>query len=136
MIPRPTGILVIGALLLFGSALAIATGISLVHPGTFLDLLWALNRPAYSAFASLRRPAGLALFVIAVATTLTGLGLLKGKKWAWRLTVAIFALNIAGDVVRLAADGVIKGALGLAIAVGFLVYLTRPGVRTYFRNAG
>lgn len=118
------------------SALAVATGFSLISPGTFLDSLWALNRPAYSQFASLARIAGFFLLTAAVVATFTGLGLLKGRRWAWQLAVVIFAVNIAGDAFRLVTGSVIKGASGLAISTGFLVYLTRPNVRSHFKNAG
>ena len=132
---RPVGVLIVGIFLLSGTVIAILTGISLSHPGTFLDAMWNLNRTAYLQFAFLGRLAGYLLLAIAAITAFAGYGLLQGRAWAWRMAVAIFAVNGAGDAINIFLGEPLKGIVGLAIAGCFLFYLFRPAAKTFFANS-
>jgi len=61
-------------------------------------------------------------------------GLIKGMKWAWWIVIIIFAVNGIGDAAAVASGSRIAGISGVIIAVAFLFYLTRPGVRIFFEN--
>src|SRR6266496_3645729 len=100
---RPLGVLAISVILLASTAIALITGVSLAFPGTFLDRIWALNRGAYIEFVTLGR-----------------------------LAVGLFVVNVAGDAARIFTGEPVKGAFGVAIAAGFVIYLTRLRVREYF----
>lgn len=76
---------------------------------------------------------GIFLFVIGLIALSAGWGLLKGLKWAWWITVAIFVINGIGDVARLVL-GSFEGIVGVVIVLIFLFYLTRPGVKAFFNQ--
>jgi hypothetical protein len=132
---RPVGVLIVGIFLLAGTVIAILTGISLAHPGTFLDAVWNLNRTAYLQFALLGKLAGYVLLGIAVITALTGYGLLKGRMWAWWVAVAIFVMNGAGDAINIFVGEPLKGIVGLAVASCFSLYLFRPATKMFFAKS-
>jgi uncharacterized membrane protein (DUF2068 family) len=124
--------MIVGVFLLAGTVVAIVTGVSLAHPGTFLDRIWNLNRAAYVQFTFLGTLAGYMLLGIAVITGLAGYGLLKVRKWAWWTAASIFAMNGAGDAVNIFIGEPLKGIAGLIIAGCFLLYLFRPSTKAYF----
>src|SRR5206468_5772281 len=127
---KPLGVLAISVILLVSTAIALITGVSLAFPGTFLDRIWALNRRAYIEFAALGRTAGISLMILGLI--IAAAGLLKRRKWAWWLAVGLFVVNVAGDAARIFTGEPVKGAFGVAIAAGFVIYLTRLRVREYF----
>src|SRR5437016_5951295 len=129
---KPLGVLAISVILLVSTAIALITGVSLAFPGTFLDRIWALNRGAYVEFVTLGRPAGISLMILGRICAVAAAGLLKRRKWAWWLAVALFVINVAGDATRIFTGEAVKGAFGVAIAAGFVIYLTRSRVREYF----
>jgi len=61
-------------------------------------------------------------------------GLTKGMKWAWWIVIIVFAVNGIGDAASVASGGGIAGISGVIIAVAFLFYLTRPGVKRFFQR--
>ena len=62
------------------------------------------------------------------------IGWFRRRRWGWGLAVTIIALNMVGDIVNVIRGEGLKGAVGVAIAGMLLVYLTRRGVRNYFRS--
>jgi len=129
---RPVGIVIVGVFLLAGTLIAILTGISLTHSGTFLDAMWKLNPKALEQFSFLGKLAGYLLLGISVITALAGFGILRGRKWGWWIAVAIFGVNGAGDAVNVFVGEPLKGLAGLLIAGCFLLYMIRPATRAYF----
>jgi hypothetical protein len=134
---RPKGISIIAIILFFAAVMALIVGISIVFPGTALDVLWTLNSsfsPGFK-FTSAGMILGYFLVILSLVILSAGWGLLKGRKWAWWITIIIFAANGIGDVFRIALGGIIEGIVGILIAVGFLFYLTRPGVKAFFEES-
>ena len=132
---RPIGIFVVSLFLFAGTAIAAVTGFSLLCPGTFVDRLWTLNPAAYAEFASLGRVSGVVLLVLGVVTTIAAVGMLKGRRWAWILTVALFVIEGSGNVVKFLLGDHLKSGVGVLIGGGFLLYITRGEIRDYFRKA-
>lgn len=132
---RPVGVLIVGIFALAGTVVAILTGILIIHPGTFLDAMWNLNRAAHQQFAVLGKLAGYLLLGIAVILASTGYGLLKGFKWAWWLAVATFAVNGVGDAINIFIGEPLKGIAGLLVAGVFLLVLFRPATKAFFASA-
>ena len=131
---RPVGVLIVGIFALAGTVVAILTGTSIVHPGTFLDAIWNLNPTAHQQFAFLGKLAGYLLFAIAAIMATTGYGLLQGFKWAWWLAVATFAVNGVGDTINIFIGEPLKGIAGLLVAGMFLFVLLRPATETFFAD--
>jgi uncharacterized membrane protein (DUF2068 family) len=105
---------------------------TLLKPGTALDRLWALNKTGHTQLAALGKGAGLGFVALSALLCATSFGWFRRRSWGWFLGVTIIALNAAGDLVNLAIGEHLKGAVGVAIAVLLLVYMTRSGVRDYF----
>ena len=132
---RPVGIIVVAIIMFFAAFMALIVGISIIIPGTPLDVLWTLNNsfPSGFQFTFAGMLFGYFLMILCLVGLYTGWGLLRGRKWAWWITVIILAVNAIGNVVRIALGGV-EGIVGILIAAGFLFYLTRPQVKTFFEK--
>lgn len=128
---RPKGILIISILWFIAGVLAFSIlGISIISPGThLLDLLSASNFPPGTSIGIVV----ILILILGLIVLSTGWGLLKGQKWAWWLTVILFAVGGIADAIR-AAFGSIEGIVGVLIVAGFLFYLTRPGVQKFFES--
>jgi len=131
---RPAGFLAIGVFFVFGATMAGYAAVTLLKPGTFLDALWALNRRGHSGLVSLGRGAVLLFAVLCVLLGLAAVGWFRRKYWGWILGVAIIALNATGDLINAVMGEELKGAVGVAIAGLLLFYMTRAGMRNYFRR--
>ena len=132
---RPMSISVIAGCLLLATVIAVTVGTSLLIPGTILDRVWELNRPAYSAFVLLGRLSGLLLLLLSFCTAYAGIGLLKGDRKARWLAITLFAGNGLGDVVNLLRPGNrLGGAIGILAAATFLFYLSRRSATAFFER--
>ena len=132
----PAGVRTIAVVLFLASAVSFLTGSSLLFPEVaWWHRLWELNRPA-NAFVSqehLATMAGVLLLALGIVTATTGWGLLRGRRWAWWIAVAVFAINGCGDLLTLIVQrDVVKGGSGVLIASVFLFLLMRSGTRRYF----
>jgi hypothetical protein len=108
---------IIAGLLWAGSGIAFVVGGSLLFPGTVLDGMWEINREAYLAFQTLGRGAGLLLWILGLVAAAAGIGMLKGKRWAWWLAAALFAVNGLGDAINLfITHDFVRSGLGAAVA--------------------
>ena len=133
---RPRTVLIVAAFLFAATAIALVVAISLLFPNPLLDRMWELNKPGAAAFRAMGKASSLLLLAVGVATTAAGLGLLRGRPWAWWLAVAIFAVNGCGDIVGfITTHDWLRSGSGIAIAAVFVFALTRPRVRKYFRSS-
>lgn len=120
MTHRPITISVLAAFLFVATAMAVATGTSLLFPNPFWKRLWDLNRPAYADFERFGKTSGVCLLALAVGTAAAGVGLLYRRKWAWWFVIVLFAINGCGDVMNFLARGdLLKSGSGVVIAVAF-----------------
>ena len=96
-----------------------------------------LNKQGHEGLTGLGRMAAVPFGILAPMLCLAAVGWFRRRYWGWVLGVTIIAINMAGDVGQ---NGVIgerlKGAVGVAIAGLLLTYMTRVGVRGYFRREG
>jgi hypothetical protein len=130
---RPTVLILIAILLWSATAVATVTGLSLLAPGTPLDRIWDLNRPAYAAFSTHAGQSGAILLLVGFAASAAATGLWRGRRWAWLLAIAIFSINALGDLVSLVITrDWLKGGLGLVIDAFFLFLLVWPNMRAFF----
>jgi len=126
---------VVSAFLFFATGLAFLTGFSRLFPAPFWEPMWNLNPHARSAFEAAGRGAGALLWVLAALTCAAGVGLMRRRKWAWAVAVALFSINGAGDAVTLVwTRDLLRGGSGLVVAGIFLVLLLRPSVRRGFNS--
>jgi hypothetical protein len=124
----------IGVFLFFGATMACVAGITLAHPGTVLDRMWAFNPHAYEELRPLGRMAGIPFLLLAPALWFSGLGWMKRQRWGWQFTVIIIAIQVLGDLANALRSRLLQGGLGVAIAGALLVYILHPNVRAAFAS--
>ena len=130
---RPLGFVPLGIFFFFGATMASYAAFTLAVPGTMLDQLWRLNPEGHAELSSLGRIMALPFLFLAAALFFAGIGWFRRRKWGWILGTTLIAINLAGDLFNLIfRQEVLKGSIGVAIAGLLLLYITRPGVRTYF----
>ena len=133
---RPRGVLIVAIIALIAAIIALIVGISIIFPGTPLDVIWTLKNSFPPGFrnTSLGITFGYFLLIGVLILLYAAYGLIKGKKIAWWITILIFTANGIGDAISLIYGGGINGISGIIIATIFLFYLTRPGVKKYFQK--
>jgi len=130
---RPGAIPVVSAFLFFATIMASVVGVSLLFPNRLLDRLWRLNPEGAVLFHAIGPVSGVLLLVLAVGTLAAVRGLLAGHRWAWRFSVALFAIDAAGNIVSFfLIHDALRTAAGAFISSAFLIALCRPAVRRYF----
>lgn len=74
--------------------------------------------------------AGIAI-ALGIASFVLSWGLLKGKGWAWIITVILAIISIVFSVIGIASGG-IPNIISLIINGVILYYMYRPDVKSYF----
>ena len=133
-IRRPLGCIPIGVFFVFGATMAAYAAITLAWPGTPLDALWVLNSRGHEGLATLGRIASVPFCVLSAALACAAVGWFRRRRWGWVLGVTIIGINMAGDLGQLVIGERLRGIVGVVIAGALLAYMTRPGVRNYFRR--
>jgi uncharacterized BrkB/YihY/UPF0761 family membrane protein len=134
---RPKGVLIVTIIVFIAAILALIIGISIIIPGTPLDVIWTLKNSFPIGFKSTFIGIIFGYFLLALGLIMlySAYGLTKGRKWAWWITVIIFTVNGIGYAVSVAlGSSGSDGITGILIAVVFLFYLTRPSVKNYFEK--
>lgn len=129
---RPRGFFAVGIFLYFGATMAGLAAVTLLWRGTVLDRAWALNPRAYQQLAPVSRVAGPLFLLLCALLISAAIGWFQRRRWGWRLTVAIIAIQVSGDVFNLLRSDWLRGTVGVAIAGALLLYLFTPGIRTTF----
>jgi len=130
---RPATVPIVAAFLFFASGIASVVGVSLLFPNRLLDLLWKLNPEGAALFRSIGPVSGVFLLALAVGTFAAARGLLAGRRWAWRFSVALFAIDATGNVISFfLIHDALRTITGTIISSAFLIVLCRPAARRYF----
>jgi hypothetical protein len=122
----------IGVFLIFGSVMASLSGISLLWPGTTLDRMWKLNPSAYAEMAPVAKVAGCGFLFLGVTLGVACVGWFGRKLWAWRLVLAVFAIQLVGDFTNFFRGRVLGAVIGVSIAGLLLIFISRKSVRGAF----
>ena len=71
------------------------------------------------------------LIALGIASFVVAWGLLKGKGWAWIVTIVITIISIVLNIISIVA-GSIEGVVGLIINGVIIYFLYTPNVKSYF----
>jgi len=126
------GIAALGVFWVFGATMAALAGGTLTWPGTTLDRMWVLNRPAYESLAPLGHLVGPLFLLLSGLLLVTAVAWFRRSRWGWRLGVAILSVQVTGDAVNLVRGDYLRGVTGVVIASGLLVFLCQRRVREEF----
>jgi hypothetical protein len=133
MTKRPAEVIVIAVLMFAATVIALLVSFLLLFPGTALDRIWDLNPVAHAAFATQVRYAATILLLAGGLAAAAGAGLLRGRLWAWLLSIALFGVNAMGDVVGvLLTRDWARGLAGILIDGLLLFLLLRARVRAFY----
>jgi len=153
---RPLGVTVIAILVVIGGIMSLFGGISLVIVGALLSTSFtdvSTTSPIIgSLFGVLSAALGAVLLVVGVGYVIMSYGLLKGKGWAWTITIILTLIGIAINIISAITGGVsnistinnmngdsnsfiygiVGSVIGIAISVAIIYYLYRPRVKLFF----
>ncbi|MDP8941079.1 MAG: hypothetical protein M3M84_00885 [Thermoproteota archaeon] len=133
---RPTGVTIIAILIIIGGILLLLAGIGGVAVGSlFISQIIGLGFVIIGAI----------ILAVGIGYLVVSYGLLKGKRWAWTITVVLLFIGIVINVVSIIFGSfainmdistfltVNSGNIaGIIISVIILYYLYRPHVKSYF----
>jgi hypothetical protein len=156
---RPIGVTIIAILSIIGGAFSLIGGIGLIAIGVILPLvpppaafnqselqgnLTAGQAPipavpppvdtsmfAQSLFVGLGVLAGAVLIAIAIVSFVVAYGLLKGRRWAWTVTIILSIISIVWNAITL-AGGNFFGIVSIVVSGIIIYYLYRPHVKAFF----
>jgi hypothetical protein len=145
---RPTGVTIIGALDIIGGIIMLILGAFLIVAAAVIPNLSSLDENAARQLEDQLRPTGIPvqllgpilgtiagiMIAIGIASIVVAIGLLKGKGWAWTLTMVLSFIGIAVALVEIAFAN-FGGIANLVINGVILYYLFRPNVKAYFGRA-
>jgi Predicted membrane protein (DUF2127) len=156
---RPTGVTIIAILMIIGGILTLIGGIALVIVGplisqysvsnsssTFADNMYSnfnstdISRSTLlSIFSGFLSIIGIGLIALAIVNFIVAWGLLKGKGWAWSISVIVTIISLIIGIIFVVFNGVagdissiIGQIVGVVINGIILWYLYRPNVKSYF----
>ena len=157
---RPLGVTIIAILAIIGGILLIFGGLSLLAFGVLFTAITfedqqqlqpqevAELQPLTQFFGSFGIAIGAIILAVGIGYLVVSYGLLKGKGWAWIVTVILTIIAIVTQVTSVISNsvlsqsftndlaaivpGLIAHIVGIAINGVILYYLYRPNVKAYF----
>ncbi|HZB81168.1 MAG TPA: hypothetical protein VE264_07825 [Nitrososphaera sp.] len=154
---RPLGVTIIAILQIIGGAFMLIFGIGLITLGAFLPTLppSAFNQTdiqgnltaaqipipppssdspmaVQSFLGGLGIAFGAVLVAIAVVSFVVAYGLLKGKGWAWTVSIILSIISIVWNAITLITAANYGGIISIIISGIIIYYLFRPHVKAYF----
>ncbi|MEO9363209.1 MAG: hypothetical protein ABI348_04840 [Nitrososphaera sp.] len=130
---RPRGVTIIailniisGIVMLFaGVGLAAVISLSTLDPGIAGQMAQTKLAGGVGVIV------GGVLTVLGIISLVVAWGLLKGKGWAWTVTVILSIITVALGVVHLAGGNVVS-IINIIISGVILYYVYRPHIKAYF----
>lgn len=153
-INRPMGVTIIAILRIIGGVILLLGGIGLVTIAPFVGQLnvnttssttdngvpvtpygaginLSNNNTSFLFFAAFIGVIGSILIVLGIASFVVAWGLLKGKAWAWTVTIIITIISLVFNALSI-VSGNIGAIVGIIIDGVIIYYLYRPNVKSYF----
>jgi hypothetical protein len=115
---RPLGVTIVAILMIINGIILIAGGIGGVSVGAVMGI------PLIGAASGV-------LVALGIAALIVAWGLIKGKGWAWIVTVILSIISIIMSIIAI-AGGNFGAVINLVISGVILYYMYRPEVKAYF----
>lgn len=122
---RPIGVTIIAVLQFIAGAFGVFAGLVLIMGGSTMGLLLGAGLGGILVLAAMF------VFAFAALVAFSGWGLLRGRNWAWILTVVFTALGALGNVLAI-LQGDLGSIVGIALGALVLWYFFTPDVRAWF----
>ena len=151
---RPVGVTIVAILRIIGGIILLLGGIGLVTIAPFVgqlnvnttsstshngvpvtpnstDINLSNNNTSFLFFAAFVGVIGSILIFLGIASFVVAWGLLKGKGWAWTVTIIITIISLVFNALSI-VSGNIGAIVGIVIDGVIIYYLYRPNVKSYF----
>lgn len=147
---RPMGVTIIAILIIIGGIVLLIGGITLVGLGALVSIsstetiqteAGSIESAELSALGMVPLVLGIVLLILGIAYLVVSYGLLKGKGWAWIVTVVVTIIGLiiqiissimAGSVTSSVIVGLGSNIIGIIISGIIIYYMFRPHVKAYF----
>lgn len=149
---------IIAILAIISGLLLLISGLTLLGSGALLSAVTTTPTGVSSdsddsqsvgpIFGEILLVIGFAILIIGIGYLVVSYGLLKGKGWAWKITLVLTILSIAVQIISGITNSVFTASItndGISLATGFmgqiieiainiiiLYYLYRPNVKAFF----
>ncbi len=149
---RPDGITVIAILIVIGGIFLLIGGISLVGLGSFLsmtseDIIQSNGISSevtqLASLGMIPLVLGVMMLILGIAYLIVSYGLLKGKGWAWVITIIVTIIGLIMQIISAIIVGSITSSIWYGLAshiVGIIIsgviiyYMFRPHVKAFYRQ--
>ncbi len=134
---RPLGVTIIAILNIISGIVMLFAGIGLAAASSFIPAISTIdpNAAGQMALVGLAGGAGVAVGAILIALGIVSFvvawGLLKGRGWAWIVTIILSIISLIVGVISL-IGGNVGSIVNVAIAGVIIYYMYRPHVKAYF----
>jgi hypothetical protein len=132
---RPRGVTALACLFAFGTLASGLAALSLLDRGGPLEPMWRLNPRGRAGFASLGGWAFALLVPVCLACAASAYGFFRGRRWGYRLGIALLLVNLAGDLGNAVSGVEPRAWVGVPIVALLLGYLSSAKVRGFFAPA-
>lgn len=142
---RPVGVTILAILNFIGAAFCLLGGIGMILGGGFIATMLSQqgqgSAGAAGVLAGLGAAAGVFIIIIGGVSALVGFGLWKLKGWARIVSIVLYAisgafqlLGILGSLAHFNAFALIWGAFWVAVDAFVIWYLLKPEVKAAFQQ--
>ena len=149
---RPAGITVLVILLVIEAIFLTSGGVSLIGLGALLsmssgDIIQSNDVSAdltqLASLGTIPLALGIVLLILGIAYLIVSYGLLKGKGWAWLITIIVTIIGlivqiisaiIAGSITSSVWYGLASHIVGIIISGVIIYYMLRPHVKAFYRQ--
>jgi hypothetical protein len=129
----PVGVRLLTGFFIFGACASGVSVVTLLCPGSPLDVLWRVNPQGHGALRAAEAWGVTLMVLVCLLCSFTARGLWLRAWWGHRLAVAMLVLNLAGDSAGALVTGDLRTLIGLPIGAGMIAYLLSPGARAAFQ---
>ena len=134
-VKRPTGVTIIAILNIIGGIIMLIGGIAAAAAGAILPSL-SISQSDLSGVPPILLGGGaiaigIILIIIGILSFVVAHGLLKGRGWAWTLTLILSVISIVLNAISI-VTGNFGGIISIIISSVIIYYLYRPHVKAFF----
>jgi len=144
---RPIGVTIIAILTIIGGIALLIGGLGFIALAGILSLasteVSSSGSVDIAALDILPMILGIFMVIIGIIYLIVSYGLLKGKGWAWIVTIIVTIIGLVIQIISAVTTGLLSSSLASGLAthiIGIIIsgiiifYLYRPHVKAYFKG--
>lgn len=149
---RPIGVTIIAILIIIGGIVLLIGGLSLIGLSAILSMSStemvqtgnsSTDLVGLAALGMVPLVMGIVMLILGIAYLAVSYGLLKGKGWAWAITIIVTIIGlimqiisaiVIGSVMSSVLAGLGSHIIGIIVSGIIIYYMFRPHVKAFFRQ--